>query len=116
MRILVVDNDPPILAACLEVLANAGYEVEGFGRGELALEALADDCPDLLVVGAELPGIDGVEVARRARRLQPRLPILMITRDAPAIAGTALGAGVLQVIATPFAATELLAAVTSSLR
>jgi DNA-binding response OmpR family regulator len=112
VRILVVDDELAVLAACLDSLASAGYEVEGYQRGEPALEAVADEAPDLLVVNWRLPGLlDGVEVARRARRLQPDLRIIMITGDAPAVAGRALGAGVLQVLQKPVSHETLVAVV-----
>lgn len=108
----MVDDEPPILEACLESLEAAGYRAEGYARGEPALEALADEPPDLLVVNWRLPGLlDGVEVVRRARRLQPDLRIVMITGDAGAVAGRALGAGVLQVLQKPVTRETLVAAV-----
>jgi DNA-binding response OmpR family regulator len=112
VRIVVIDDEPPVLETCLESLEAAGYRAEGFLRGEPALEALADECPDLLVVNWRLPGfLDGVEVARRARRLQPDLRIVMITGDAGAVAGRALGAGVLQVLQKPVTRETLVATV-----
>jgi DNA-binding response OmpR family regulator len=114
VRILVVDDEPSIRETCVESLEAAGYRVEGFGQGEPALEAIADERPDLLVVNWRLPGfLDGVEVARRARRLQPDLPIVMITGDAGNVAGRALGAGVLQVLQKPVTRDALVALVQS---
>lgn len=108
----MIDDERPVLEACLESLESAGYRAEGYARGEPALEALADERPDLLVVNWRLPGfLDGVEVARRARRLQPDLRIVMITGDAGAVAGRALGAGVLQVLQKPVSRETLVAAV-----
>jgi CheY-like chemotaxis protein len=59
-----------------------------------------------------LPGfLGGVEVARRARRLQPDVRIVMITGDAGAVAGRALGAGILQVLQKPVSRDTLVATV-----
>ena len=114
MRILVVDDEVSIREACLESLEAAGFHAQGFGRGEPALEAIADERPDLLVVNWRLPGfLDGIEVARRARRLQPDLRIVMITGDAGNVAGRALGAGVLQVLQKPVTQEALVAVVQS---
>jgi len=108
----VVDDEGPILESCLASLEAAGFQAEGYDRGEPALEALADDRPDLLLVNWRLPGLlDGVEVARRARRLQPNLRIVMLTGDAVSVAGRALGAGVLQVLQKPIDGDRLVAAV-----
>ena len=114
VRILVVDDETTVREACVESLEAAGYHAEGFGRGEPALEAIADERPDVLVVNWRLPGfLDGVEIARRARRLQPDLRILMITGDAGNVAGRALGAGVLQVLQKPVTRDALVAVVQS---
>ena len=114
MRIVVVDDEASVREACVESLEAAGHRVDGFGRGEPALEAIADERPDLLVVNWRLPGfLDGVEIARRARRLQPDLRIVMITGDAGNVAGRALGAGVLQVLQKPVTRDALVAAVQS---
>jgi DNA-binding response OmpR family regulator len=114
VRIMVVDDEVSVREACVESLEAAGYRAEGFGRGEPALEAIADERPDVLVVNWRLPGfLDGVEIARRARRLQPDLRILMITGDAGNVAGRALGAGVLQVLQKPVTRDALLTVVQS---
>ncbi len=112
MRIVVVDDESPILESCVESLEAAGYLTEGYCRGEAALEAVADEPPDLLLVNWRLSGLlDGIEVVRRARRLQPDLRIIMITGDASSVAGRALGAGVLQVLQKPLSSEVLVAAV-----
>ena len=108
----MIDDEAPILESCLASLEAAGFQAEGYDRGEPALEAIADERPDLLLVNWRLPGLlDGVEVARRARRLQPDLRIVMLTGDALAVAGRALGAGVLQVLQKPIDGARLIAAV-----
>jgi two-component system response regulator GlrR len=110
-RILVVDDDPTVLESCVETLEEAGYRPEGYTRGQAALDALVNARADLLVVDWKMPGLDGLEVVRRARVLQPDVKAVMITADLPAIAGRALAAGVLQVINKPFTVQELVDAV-----
>ena len=116
MRILVVDDDPRVLSVCVDALTDMGYPAEAFPRGEPALEAVADEPPDLLVLNWDLPGIDGVEVTRRARQLQQGLRILMITGHPAEAAGPALGAGVLQVLTKPFTVDAFATAVRSALQ
>jgi DNA-binding response OmpR family regulator len=112
VRILVVDDDASVRDACVDALEAAGYRTEGFARGEPALEAVADEPPALLIVNWRLPGLlDGVELVRRVRRLQPDLRIVMITGDAASVAGRALGAGVLQVLQKPVTHAMLVAAI-----
>jgi len=66
-RILVVDDDPDILASSSRVIRNAGYEVFEAGTGEEALEVALREKPDLVLLDVVLPGIDGIEVCRRLR-------------------------------------------------
>jgi len=79
MRILVVDDEAPIMALCLKILGRLGHEVEGVTRGEEALSKLASGPVDLLVVDYKMPGINGFEVVRRARSLHPKLRVVLIT-------------------------------------
>ena len=83
MRILVVDDDRPVREALQRALALAGYEVEAVADGEAALARMAQAVPDAVVLDVGLPGVDGLEVCRRLRRLGNRVPILILTaRDA----------------------------------
>ena len=83
MRILVVDDDRAVREALRRALTLGGYEVQAAEEGEQALELVAQAMPDAVVLDIGLPGIDGLEVCRRIRRLGNRVPILMVTaRDA----------------------------------
>ncbi len=72
-RILVVEDE----RAQREALCR--YAVTGVDRGEAALSALRDESPSLMITDLRLPGIDGLEVVRRARELDDRLCVLLIT-------------------------------------
>ena len=111
--IVVVDDDPSILELCVDELLQAGYRVEGFGRGEDALSALACATAAVLVVDWKMPRLDGAEVARRARALDPRLPVLMITGNRAEAAAPASRAGVQVILDKPFRVEDLVAAVTA---
>jgi two-component system response regulator MprA len=95
VRILVVDDDRAVREALRRALTLGGYEVQAAEEGEQALELVAQAMPDAVVLDIGLPGIDGLEVCRRIRRLGNRVPILMVTaRDAvdDRIAGLDVGA------------------------
>ncbi len=79
MRVLVVDDDRALRDALRRVLTLAGYEVQGATDGEQAIELVVQAMPDAVVLDVGLPGIDGLEVCRRLRRLGNRVPILMLT-------------------------------------
>jgi two-component system response regulator MprA len=85
MRILVVDDDRAVREALRRALTLGGYEVQLAEDGELALELIAQSMPDAVLLDLGLPGLDGLEVCRRIRRLGNRVPILIVTaRDAVA--------------------------------
>jgi DNA-binding response OmpR family regulator len=116
MRILVVDDEPPIVQLCVKILARAGHEVDGVTSGEDALARLTSTPVDLLVVDYNMPELNGIEVIRRARTLQPGLKVVMITahrtREA---AEEELGAGPSWVLMKPFTPNELVQTVDATL-
>jgi DNA-binding NarL/FixJ family response regulator len=66
-RVLLVDDTPEILALCVEVL-RLNFEVVGtVADGHSAIGALANTTADVVVLDIAMPGLDGVEVARRLR-------------------------------------------------
>jgi two-component system, OmpR family, response regulator MprA len=77
--VLVVDDDRAVREALRRTLTLAGYEVEVAEDGERALEQIARAVPDAVVLDVGLPGIDGLEVCQRVRRLGNRVPILILT-------------------------------------
>jgi len=79
VRILVVDDDRAVREALRRTLALAGYELQLAEDGEQALELIVQSMPDAVVLDVGLPGIDGLEVCRRIRRLGSRVPILILT-------------------------------------
>jgi DNA-binding NtrC family response regulator len=80
-KILVIDDDPEVLAVMRFQLGKQGYEVTGVGSGEAALEQAAQQQFDLALTDLYLPepGIDGLEVVRQLRETTPDTPIIMIS-------------------------------------
>jgi two-component system response regulator MprA len=117
MRVLVVDDDRALRDALRRVLTLAGYEVQGAADGEQAIELVVQAVPDAVVLDVGLPGIDGLEVCRRLRRLGNRVPILMLTaRDAVSDRIDGLDAGADDYLVKPFDVEELKARVRALLR
>jgi len=87
-RILLAEDDDSLRGFLSRALERAGYEVTACPDGETAVEAL-DRTFDVLLTDIVMPGIDGIEVARRAAALQPHLRIMFIT----GFAAVALSAG-----------------------
>ncbi|WP_019808764.1 response regulator transcription factor [Saccharomonospora halophila] len=117
MRILVVDDDRAVRDSLRRSLAFNGYEVELAGDGAQALEMVAADRPDAMVLDVMMPRLDGLEVARRLRGIGDDLPILVLTaRDEVSDRVSGLDAGADDYLPKPFALEELLARLRALLR
>ena len=75
-RILLVDDDDNVRAVAASMLEELGYDVTAVESGAAALEALHARAFDLLLSDIVMPGMHGVELARRARALAPAMPVL----------------------------------------
>ena len=79
-RLMLVDDEPEVLAILAEGLRERGHMVVEAGGGLQALGGLAaDPAIELLVTDLSMPGIDGLTLIREARRLRPGLPALLLT-------------------------------------
>jgi two-component system KDP operon response regulator KdpE len=115
-RILIVDDEPNIIGAVAPLLRARGYDVASAISGRTALEAIARDQPDLMVLDLSLPDIDGVEVCRRVRKTSS-LPIVVLSaRAEERDKVSALDAGADDYVTKPFGAEELLARIRATLR
>lgn len=117
MRVLVVDDDRAVREALRRALTLAGYEVQTAEDGEGALEQVAMAPPEAIVLDLGLPGVDGLEVCRRVRRLGNRVPILILTaRDAVEDRIEGLDEGADDYMVKPFDVGELKARLRALLR
>src|SRR6476660_10444122 len=115
-RILIVDDEPNILATVAPLLRARGYEVVSVMTAAAAFEAIDRDKPDLIVLDLGLPDIDGVEVCRLVRETS-NVPILVLSaRGAEGDKVGALDAGADDYVTKPFGADELLARIRATLR
>ena len=78
-RVLVVDDEKGIRDLFCRVLETAGYEVETAESGEQALKILEHEKFPLLLFDLNLPGIDGIELCKKARKIMPISIIIAIT-------------------------------------
>lgn len=112
MKILVVDDEPPIMQLCVRILESHGYSVDGVLRGDQALARLEVEPVDLLLVDYRMPGLNGIGVMRRARAARPDLRVLLITgHGTREVIEEAQAAGADGVLLKPFTPDELAEAV-----
>lgn len=115
-RILIVDDEPSILATMAPLLRGRGYDVSTATTGHAALDAVDRQPPQLVILDLGLPDIDGIEVCRRIREGRS-IPILVLSaRGAERDKVAALDAGADDYVTKPFGSDELLARVRAALR
>jgi len=113
-RVLIVDDEPNIVLSLEFLMQREGYQVATAADGEAAMEALAAQAPDLVILDIMLPKMNGFEVCRRIRG-DPRwkgVRILILTargRETEVSKGLGLGADLY--VTKPFSTKELMAQV-----
>lgn len=78
-RILVVDDDPHVRAGMGDILEHAGYTILQAGDGKTALDRIAAEAPDLVLLDLQLPRVGGLEVLRQTVAEHPALPVVIIS-------------------------------------
>lgn len=117
MKILLIDDDPDLIAVTGFALQQAGYMVIRAHDGLAALEAFRREQPDLLVLDINMPRMNGFEVVKRLRDQGSRTPVLMLTvrgEEEDLVRG--LEAGADDYLTKPYSPRTLLARVRALLR
>jgi signal transduction histidine kinase len=117
-EILVVDDDPDVRAAFVDILRSAGWTVRQVGDGSACLEAIGEHVPALVLLDVQMPGIDGIETLQRLReRGYTDLPVLLLTgrRLDPESIGSGLVMGADEYLPKPVAPGELTARIRATL-
>ncbi|MDG4477029.1 sigma-54-dependent transcriptional regulator [Thiovibrio frasassiensis] len=78
-KILIVDDEQNMRVALFEALSRNGHEVAVAENGQMALEMIARQRPDLVVTDIKMPGMDGLELLRQVKALCPELPVVIMT-------------------------------------
>jgi DNA-binding response OmpR family regulator len=115
-RIMVVDDDPTLADVVGRYLLRDGHQVEKVQDGRTALQRVAEEQPDLVILDLMLPGIDGLEVCRqlRARWLMPVVMLTALGEETDRVVGFEAGAD--DYVTKPFSPRELALRVRSVLR
>jgi two-component system cell cycle response regulator CpdR len=111
-KILYAEDDNALRSLMAGELRRAGHDVRAFDDGEEALQALEQEVFDLLLTDIIMPGLDGIELARRAAEIDPAMRIVFIT----GFAAVALSSGVptpagAKVLSKPFHLRQLVSEV-----
>jgi len=116
LKVLVVDDEPPIRKLLRLGLGAQGYEVLEAANGKAALEMLARR-PQLVVLDLGLPDIEGLELLKRIRQQQKNLPVIVLSsRDDEGGKVAALDLGADDYVTKPFGMDELFARMRAAMR
>src|SRR6266516_2798803 len=116
-RILIVEDEPAMVAGLRDNFEYEGYEVISAGDGAAGLERALADNPDLIVLDVMMPRMSGLDVCKQLKVKKPSLPIIMLTargQEIDKVVGLELGAD--DYVTKPFSIRELMARVKAVLR
>jgi two-component system KDP operon response regulator KdpE len=117
LRILVIDDEPPIRRFLRTSLSAQGYSVLEAQDGETGLALLRRNAVDAVILDLGLPGTDGLEVLRRAREQGASVPVIVLSsRDDEKGKVAALDIGADDYVTKPFGMEELLARIRTAVR
>ena len=115
-KVLIVDDQPSILATMGPLLRSRGYDVVTAMNGRGAIESVERDKPDLIVLDLGLPDVDGIEVCRIVREHSLTPIIVLSAWGAEGDKVRALDTGADDYVTKPFGAEELTARIRAALR
>ena len=115
-RILVVDDEPPLVELVRGYLAREGFEILTAGDGPMAVQLVRDETPDVVVLDVMLPVFDGLEVCRQIRAFSDAYVLMLTARgeEIDRVVGLTVGAD--DYLVKPFSPRELVARVKALLR
>jgi two-component system KDP operon response regulator KdpE len=116
LKILVIDDEPPIRKLLRMGLGTQGYQILDAPNGKTALELMAEE-PDLVILDLGLPDIQGLELLRLIRERDEKVPIVVLSSRGDETAKVqALDLGADDYVTKPFGIEELLARIRTALR
>jgi two-component system KDP operon response regulator KdpE len=116
VRVLVIDDEPPIRKLLRMGLATQGYQTSEAANGKAAL-SLLDEGPDLVILDLGLPDVQGLELLRTIRQRNDKVPIVVLSSRGDERAKVeALDLGADDYVTKPFGMDELLARMRAALR
>jgi DNA-binding NtrC family response regulator len=115
-RVLIADDEANMRWALDKALTKVGYEVIMAENGQVALELILSERPDLVLLDLKMPKMDGIQVLREIKKIAPEIPIIMMTaHGSTATAVEAMKLGAYDYVMKPFDIDELLMTVAKTL-
>lgn len=107
--ILVVDDDSILLGVIKLILEREGFVAHCVESGEEAIEQIKGKTFSLMITDFNMPGLNGLELARKGLEIAPRMPVIMNTGGiSPIVKRLAKEIGIAKVLAKPFLPTDLM--------
>jgi DNA-binding response OmpR family regulator len=78
-HLLIIEDDPNTLSGLQDLLRQEGYRVHGVTRGHQAIQTILAESIDIVICDYSLPDMDGLQVCRELKRLQPELKLFLVT-------------------------------------
>ncbi|WP_409343462.1 response regulator [Paenibacillus sp. MBLB4367] len=78
-KILIVDDQNGIRVLLMEVFGSEGYRTFQASNGKLALEIVKTETPDLVLLDMKIPGMDGLDILKHIKRINPAIKVIMMT-------------------------------------
>jgi len=111
-RVVIAEDEAIIRLDLKEILESEGYEVVGeTGRGDEAVELVATNHPDLAILDVKMPGLDGIEAARRISSEHRTAALILTAFSQRNLIEDARDAGVAAYLVKPFQRSELIPAI-----
>jgi two-component system response regulator (stage 0 sporulation protein F) len=102
-RMLIVDDEAPVREVLSDYFTERGYVVIAAADGEEALAVFVRERPDIVLLDVRMPGLDGLQVLKRLRAIDPDVAVIMVTANEDvAIARETLSVGAFDYVAKPF--------------
>ncbi len=109
--VLVVDDEPLVVAVLAQALGDAGWVVRHAPDGRAALAAVDEDLPDVVLADVQMPWLDGAALARVLRHRDPPVPVVLMSAARAAYADVTEDLPGVVLLAKPFSIEEVVTAI-----
>ncbi|MFH1542317.1 MAG: response regulator [bacterium] len=117
VRIIIIDDENGVRESFEMILKIKDYEVKTFENGESAISSLKKDMYDMAFVDYKLPGMDGIEVLKKIKEVDPTIEVVIVTAYASESShANAITLGALEYLRKPFLMEEIYELVERGLR